>query len=90
MSFSHVNTHVEGVTLVHTKETHTQAALAAVISVTVLSTLQLLFGGFVGPKESGEVFAQRDGDGDGERGQGGYPFLHARQTTLTLLTTATW
>lgn len=72
-------------------QTHTHThrrALAAVISVTVLSTLRLLFRGFVGTKESGEMFAQRDGDVEGV--QGGYPFLHTSETMLLPLTAATW
>lgn len=55
------------------------------ISVTVLSTLHLLFEGFVGPKESGEVFTQRDGDEEGG-GAGWCPFLHTSLTTLILPT----
>lgn len=52
---------------VHKPDTH-RWGLAAVISVAVLSTLRLLFRGFVGPKENSKMFAQRDGDREGGAG----------------------
>lgn len=84
MSFSHTNTCERCNSYVHKGDTHWQT-VAVLIAETVLSTLRLLFRGFVGSKGSGEVFAQREDDG-----KGGYPFLHTSETTLTLLTAATW
>ncbi len=67
------------------QETHTHAGELS-ISMTVLSTLHLLFGGFVGPAERSEVFAQRDGVG----GVGGIHFYTPVKLHSFPLTAATW